>query len=47
MKIGFIGMGNMAKAIASGFIASKKMPVSLALFRAKVFCLWRILAMFL
>lgn len=24
MKIGFIGMGNMAKAIASGFIASKK-----------------------
>lgn len=24
MKIGFIGMGNMAKAIASGFISSKK-----------------------
>lgn len=24
MKIGFIGMGNMAKAIASGFIASRK-----------------------
>ena len=28
MKIGFIGMGNMAKAIAGGFVNSKKVAAS-------------------
>ncbi|MBP5745862.1 MAG: NAD(P)-binding domain-containing protein, partial [Lachnospiraceae bacterium] len=28
MKIGFIGMGNMAKAIAAGFISSKKVAAA-------------------